>query len=680
MTFRLRWYLLLALVGGAIWYSREAAQRVSVDPKTRTEGLEGASRSPLQSSSGTSSSALLQERSSSAQGERRALEPLSGAGPSTRSSAPAARITLRTEQDQLEEFTVLLVPPGTSAPVPKTAYDGVLEVPLVDLPCRVLAVGGGSFTDELPLTEVGEYDLTTKRLVAVRGEVREAASESPIASAEVRLERTDLAQEWHAALQSLGLDLAPTAMTGVDGAFLVPGVPVGEYELSATSPTHDPASVTTKDELAPLIRLTARRAVPVRLHGIDFGAPEEYSVGTSPAGTKYPVDRTGTGRLLLEAGLPGPDVTVFYPDDTELTAIYLSPPADLSAGLDVTVGGAEVATVTLHTAGAADERHILCVQFTSARGYDAFVTRWITAGEPERLTFCEPGVAWFDVTTKNSNGTLRALARERVELRAGVPADVSLELSSVPCHLRFVDAAGAPLVEGEVYLATDSDSHLTPVGGALDPSGRALVPVRAETELHLIGSLGPYGAALVDVPVSIDARHTTERVVDVGALERASVTLVEEGTPVAGCAFDLVGAAMQLVVSNHSTGPEGEAAELAWYSAGDPKLRLDAWNVWSPRGLLPLTSGAHQIDIVRRAHCTFRTRGLAVVDVRHLASGLGLEQLLQHEGVRTEEIPTGRRLWGPPSGAYEVRLEGEAHWRGPFVVAPGAWAIVDVDV
>jgi hypothetical protein len=679
MTGRLRWWLLVAAAGGAIWCARDVGDRVSLDPNGPAEQLEDPSRPPLRTPSGTASSVPQQDRASNAGGERRALDSSSGAAPSPTPRASVARITVRDEHDSLTEFVVLLARPNASAPVPRTVDDGSLEIPLEDLPCRVLALGGGSFTDELPLTAVGEYDLSTKRLVDVRGEVREAESEAPIASAEVRLDRTDLAQEWRGALQSLGVDMTPTATTSTDGAYLVTGVPVGTYELTATSPSHDASSVTTTDDSAPLIRLTLRRAIPVRLHGIDLGRPEDYSVGTSPVGTRYPVDRTGMGRLLLDAGLPGPDVTVFYPDDTELTAIFLSPPADLSAGLDVNVGGAEVATVTLHTAGDVDERYILCVQFTSARGYDAFATRWITAREPERLTFCEPGVVWFDVTTKRSNGTLQALARERVELRAGVPVHVALELTSAPCHLRFVDAAGAPLVDGEVYLATESDSHLSPVGGALDANGRALVPVRTETELHLIGSLGPHAAALVDVPVSIDPRHTTERIVDVGKLERASVTLVEEGKPVAGRVFDLVGAATQLVVSNHRTGPEGEAAELAWYSAGDPTLRLDAWDLWSPRGLLPLLPGTHRIDIVRRAHCTFRTRGRAVVDVRHFVSGLALEQLLQHEGVRTEEIPTGRRLWGPPCGTYEVRLEGEAHWRGPFVVAPGDWVIVDVD-
>lgn len=592
---------------------------------------------------------------------------------------PSIGVTARGAEGPLTEFTLLVTQMGAHAPDSLRAVEGVVHLSPRDLPCRVMVVSSESFSDIVEIADPADCALETRRLVDVHGTVRDAVSDEPVAGVTVALSRVDIVGQWRDAAAAAGLQLSRTAGSEATGDYVLPGVPDGTYELTATASTHDAATVVAAGDVAPLIRLTPRRAVDVHLHGVDMGTPDAYFVGTSPTSARYPVDRGGTGRLLLEAGAPGPDVTVFFPDDTELTAIFMNPPQDLSAGLDVTVGGGELATVTLHGEVGETERLILCVQFTSALGYDVFATRWIVPGEPEQLKFCEPGVAWFDATLRSEDGTLRALARQRVELRAGVHEHVALELSGHRCYLRFVDASGAALTEGEVYLATPADSHLTPVGGQLDTSGRALVPFRDETALHLIGSLGPLGAALVDVPVDIDARHTDERSVDVGTVQRASVTIVENGQPVASRWFDLVGPTSGLIVANLRTGEEGAPAEVAWYSAGTGALRFDGADVWSPRELVPLTPGEHRIELVRRAHCTFRTRGRAVVDIRHMATGMQLAALLTHDGVRTEEIPGGRRMWGPPCGAFEVRLEGEDAWRGPFSVGPGDWVIVDVE-
>lgn len=568
--------------------------------------------------------------------------------------------------------------------------DGRVVAEAIHMPAQVMAVGGQTYS---PLYEhipgpVGAGSAPIVLLgigrASIDGVLREAGTAAVVIGAVVRLTPTDVSDQIRLALERHGVELVRTSVSDPNGAFSFDRVHAGKYLLSAHSPVHQAASreveIDADRGLGDALELVPKESVTVRLVGVDDGAAMSYSVAHAAAGNRAQFGADGSARVLLESSVPSPHMTVYFPDDTELSALFVTPPASLDDGLDIRVGGGQVLTVTLSAPSRIEERLVLNLQYRSQLGYDVFLTRWITSNEPEVLTMCEPGVVWVDVGVLRDDRTLAKLARDRVEIRTGVRESVTIELGDERCYLRLMGLDDRPIDQGEVYLATPSDSHLSPTGGVLDSNGRLVVPARSESEFFLIGVAGIERCALVDFPVTLDTKRGGVVDVRVGEVLVSEVELLDRftGAPLGGRTIDLVGGRTGLVAASYSSDLDGAPIRIGFYAGGEPRLRVDEWDVWSPREPIPLTAGRNAIRIHRRAYCTFKTDGRRVLDIRHAQLGLNTSALLADESVQDEEITGGRRFWGIPSGAYAVRLEGEDEWRGPFEVTPGEWCIVEV--
>jgi len=458
----------------------------------------------------------------------------------------------------------------------------------------------------------------------------------------------------------------------------------GTYQLTVSSERHQRASrsvvVDSRRVVLPPIELEPLPAATVKLLGAEREDATAYEVARFGRGLRVSFDANG------ETSLPWPDdalpeLTIHAPDDVEISALF----GDLEAAdepMSVRIAGGEALDVNV--VGEFDEARtlVLCLQFNSSLGYSAFVTTPVALGSTKSFTLCEVGDAWLDVGVNRDDRTLATLARASVRISEGRPTSVTVDLGRERTWARFESGPGVRVLHGELYFAVAGESPLSPAGGALDERGRVLVPAQAEREFFVIGVTGPPGAPVVaaDVQVHLDTRAGGEMVVALGDVVESEVHLVDAitGAPLTGRRCDLIGGSTRQFAAEVFTGQDGAPARVRWHARGTPCVELFWTDVWSPRQPVALTAGDVRVAVLRRAECTFRAPGALVTDVRHVAMGLDGAGLRADAGVHIEPVADGLHCRGIPSGVYQVRLQGDEVWRGPYAVAPGLPSIIDV--
>lgn len=374
-----------------------------------------------------------------------------------------------------------------AVPLPPTALDAAIEVHFV----------AETHADALRLVprvdvdmDLGDCELGAGR--TLRGIVRDALSEAPIADAEVAVL---LPRQRGLALQ--GREKGRTARTAADGSYAIEHVPVGHCSIAASAPQHErqewPQQAIQRDEephldfaLEPGRRVDGSvvdgngnaianafvRAVPDRR--------PELGVVEARAGDDgaFALEGVALGAIALHAAAPGwqSRVQTLADGANGPVRLELEPQGALRVRL-VAAGAEPVRDVMLRARGNGPAR----VRTTPVRTFDE-----VAAGQGLDVDGLDPGAWTIEVRARGFATTVSA----PVVVEAGRASEVQVELQrGAEIEGRVLDANGRPVAGANVRLeridvpggdlGAIANSLLAPLGRApratTDANGRFLL-------------------------------------------------------------------------------------------------------------------------------------------------------------------------------------------------------------
>ncbi|MEZ6014655.1 MAG: carboxypeptidase-like regulatory domain-containing protein [Planctomycetota bacterium] len=641
------------------------------------------------SSNGAGTSAAAPE-SRAGQGTTRSLAP----GATRRAiddatetlEAPAPALVFEIDGESAREFRALWLDVsnaiiGSSGP----RTDG--RIPLTELRSeRVLLAHRGRRSALVDLERDPGKDLVVRALptYTVVGNVVDGASAAPVTDASVQAFGAASLAPVEAWLAEQGVATKPEAVVDVNGRFSFEHLEPGEYVLHAASPSYAATelfiAVSGDVDLGPILTLVHRPRLAVRLEG----APELRAgayVAHTILGTKAWVDEDGSAQVLLDPKLEALDIAVGLSDGCELTAFLQGSAGDYPDGVTIPIEGRAGVEVGFTGVSPVEDRLLALVYFVAHDGHEVFANRFVEVGERVLFACCEPGTIWVDAAIKRVDRSPLTLARRGVNVDPGEIRVVTIELPEALRYVRLLGSSGAPISPAEVWFATGSERHLSTPGGAVDAGGRIVLPDMDAATLSLSGTTGEAGdIAFIDVQLDQRATAATDLDVLLGAVERTRLQLIDKtlGQPIIGQWVQCVGRMTGHVGAEGESDAEGSVL-IQWYGASDALVQLDAEQIWSPRGPIPLVPGELQVKVELRAWCQFVTGGRPIEMLEREGGDATRASLIADPSVRHEEIPQGERWWGIPAGKYRVKLQGDTSWRGPFAVSAREWTTITLD-